>query len=302
MKKIYIILLAFVVMSCSKDIKLESPDFDVQVEKQTYKVGDTIRFNFSGRAENVTFYSGKDGANYEFRDRTTVEGVIPKLSFTSVYGSGTQYDNLKVMTSTNLQAFTKAAVIAADWKPVPDDRIIWHTAPGQTVSSGSIDLSDHVEDGAPLFIAFKHVGYTSATKPIGNRLIQKFDVTAELPDGSSSVVTSLLTAGWALFDIKNATRNWALNFTASVPDLRMVGGGTNEPEIEDWAVTKPLYFNKVTPDIGKPIQYISGNVLSHYDFAEYNKPGTYNVVFVASNANADGQKSIVKQLEITIEP
>lgn len=300
MKTIYIILLAFVIVSCSKEMKLESPDFDVWVEKNTYNVGDTVTFNFSGRAENITFYSGKDGENYEFRNRTTVEGVIPKLSFTSVYGSGTQYDNLRVMTTTDLEAYTNEAVLEADWRDI-SDRAIWHTAPGQTISSGDIDLSDLLENGKPFFIAFKHVGYTD-TKPVGNRLIQKFDVTAELPDGTSSVVTTLLTADWSLFDIKNAARNWALNFSASVPDLRLVGGGADEPEIEDWAITKPLYFNTVTPDVGKPIQYISGNVLSHYNFLEYDEPGTYTVVFVASNANADGQRSVVKQLEITIKP
>lgn len=299
MERLYIILLAFVTVSCSKEMKLESPDFNVRVEKHTYKVGDTVRFNFSGQAENVTFYSGRDGENYEFRERTIVEGVIPKLSFSSVYGSGTQYDNLRVMTNTDLEAFTKEAVLAAGWQDI-SDRAIWHTAPGQTISSGDIDLSDLVEDGKPFFIAFKHVGYTDL-KPVGNRLIQEFDVTAELPDGTSSVVTTLLTADWSLFDVKNETRNWALNFSASVPDLRLVGGGANEPEIEDWAITKPLYFNMVTPDIGKPIQYISGNVLSHYNFSEYDKPGTYTVVFVASNANADGQKSVVRQLEIIVE-
>jgi hypothetical protein len=303
MKKVYIILLAFVVMSCSKDVKLETPDFDVQVEKHTYKVGDTVKFNFSGRADNITFYSGRDGENYEFRKRTTVDGVIPKLSFTSLYGSGRQYDNLRVMVCTNLKEFTKEAVISEEtnWEDI-SERATWHTAPGQTVSSGNIDLSDLLEEGKPLFIAFKHVGYTDPVYQVGTRLIQQFNVTAQLPDGTSSVVTTLLTAGWSLFDVKNSARNWALNLTGAAPDIRLIGGSVNEPEIEDWAITKPLFFNKVTPDIGKPIQYISGNVLSHYNFLGYNKPGTYNVVFVASNANVDGQKTVVRQLEITIEP
>ena len=43
-----------------------------------YEVGEPIRFNFTGNAENITFFSGEVGHQYRFKDRyeVPVEDVI----------------------------------------------------------------------------------------------------------------------------------------------------------------------------------------------------------------------------------
>lgn len=307
MKYIYIVLLASTIVSCSKEMDVKAPDFDVQVEKTTYKVGDTVRFSFSGKAENITFYSGMSGANYEYRDRIKVEGAIPRLSFRSVYGSGLQFDNLRLMATTHISSLTKEGILGAQWTDITNRAILQRSGfpvpANAPLLSGDIDLSDLVEDGEPLYLAFKHVGYNSPTIPVGTRLITGFWATALLPDGTQSVVADLLSANWTFYDIKNPAVNWVgPNPNVAAPDLRLLGGAQNVPDIEDWAVTKALYFDKTIPDVGLPIQYIAGNSLSRYDFAGYTRPGTYKVTFVGTNVNVDAQKSVVRQLEITITP
>ena len=299
MKYLYILLLAGIISSCSKEIEVDAPEFNVEVEKLSYKVGDTVRFNFSGKPENITFYSGKPGADYNFRERTEIEGGIPQIDLITQYGGGgTQVNSLRLMVSTDLAAHTKDAVLAADWKDITIRAAI---APNTTITpSGTIDLSDIVKPGKPLFVALKFVGATDPDKAAGTWIFRGFNATTKLASGTELPIANFLNAGWQGFSIKNDANTWI--FRPQYPDAVVLGGGKNAPESEDWYVSKPLFFTKVAPDTGTPIQYISGNRLDHYDFFGYDQPGTYTVTFVASNASVDQQKSVVKQLQITITP
>lgn len=66
---ITILAVSAMLASCEKDLKLDPPSFDVTTISNTYHVGDTINFIFSGKADIISFYSGKPGNNYEFKDR-----------------------------------------------------------------------------------------------------------------------------------------------------------------------------------------------------------------------------------------
>ena len=299
MKFLYILLLAGISASCSKEIEVDAPNFDVKVEKLTYKVGDTIQFNFSGKPENITFYSGKPGADYDFRERTEIEGGTPQVDLITQYGGGgTQVNSLRLMVSNDLTAHTKDAVLAATWTDITDRAVI---APNATITpSGTIDLTDIVQVGKPLFFALKFVGVTDANKAAGTWIFRGFNATTKLASGLELPIANLVNGGWQAFSIKNDANTWI--YRPQYPDAVVLGGGKNAPESEDWYVSKPLFFTKVAPDTGTPIQYISGNRLDNYKFFGYDQPGTYTVTFVASNASVNEQKFVVKQLEITITP
>lgn len=300
MKYIYIVLLAFIIVSCSKEMDVKAPDFDVQVEKLAYKVGDTVRFDFSGKAENITFYSGMPGADYEYRDRTQVEGGIPQIEVVTQYGGGgTQINSLRLMVTTELDQLTKEAVLAANWTDITSRAIIAKNA--TVTQSGPIDVSDILQPGKSLFFALKFVGAQDPNNAGGNWIIPGFNAKYILADGTPLPIANLQNAGWQPFDVINAANTWYSRGTPIV-DLVIIGGGKNAPVSEDWYVTRPLNFTKVSPDVGLPIQYIAGNSLSRYDFAGYTRPGTYKATFVGTNVNVDAQKSVVRQLEITITP
>ncbi|WP_369410470.1 DUF5017 domain-containing protein, partial [Pontibacter qinzhouensis] len=40
-------LIALTLLSCDKTMEVVAPDFDVQAEKLTYKVGEPVKFNFT---------------------------------------------------------------------------------------------------------------------------------------------------------------------------------------------------------------------------------------------------------------
>ncbi|WP_423129243.1 DUF5017 domain-containing protein [Gaoshiqia sp. Z1-71] len=297
--KRYLSLLLFAISlaSCEDLIEVDSPDFDVQVEKLTYQVGDTVRFRFSGNAGNITFYSGLPGSDYNFRHRTALEGGIPQIDVTTQYGGGgTQIHSLRLMVSNDVTTMSKEGILAATWTDITDRGAI---APNTTVTpSGIMDVSDLVNPEKPFFFAFKFVGQTDPDKAAGNWIVHAFNAKTLVPDGLAIPVANLQNAGWQPFSILNDANAWYSRGTPIV-DLVIIGGGKNAPESEDWYVTKPLFFTKVSPDTGTPIQNIGSNALDAYQFI-YNQAGTFTVTFLVSNNSVDQHKEKVIQFELTV--
>src|SRR5690606_31219861 len=77
----------------------------------------------------------------------------------------------------------------------------------------------------------------------------------------------------------------------------------NDPETEQWAVTKPLYLEQVDlgPDWSRPIKNIANSDLEEYKYI-YEKPGTYTAYFVAINSTIDGKKEVITEFTLTITP
>ncbi len=48
--------------------RVDVPDFDVHTNSTTYKVGDTVTFEFSGNPQNIVYWSGMPGSNYEYKE------------------------------------------------------------------------------------------------------------------------------------------------------------------------------------------------------------------------------------------
>ncbi len=292
-----ILLLAVSLASCEDIIDVDSPDFDVQVEKLSWEAGDTVRFRFSGNAGNITFYSGLPGADYNFRDRTVLEGGVPQIDLITQYGGGgTQTESLRLMVSTDLTAMTNEGILAASWTDITDRGSI---APNTTITpSGTIDVSDLADPDKPFFFAFKFVGQTDANRAAGNWIIRGFNATTLTSEGLAIPVAMMQNAGWQPFSIRNNANAWYSRGTPIV-DMVIIGGGKNAPESEDWFVTKPLFFTKVPPDTGVPIQNIGTSKLTGYDVV-YTQPGTYTVTFLTSNYSVDRHKEKAVQFELTI--
>ncbi len=75
----------------------------------------------------------------------------------------------------------------------------------------------------------------------------------------------------------------------------------NDPETEVWAVSRPISLDQVDlgPDPARGIKGTSDTKMEEYAYS-YAHPGTYTAVFVAKNATIDGQKEVVREIELTI--
>lgn len=289
--------------------RIEMPEFDVRTDSDTYAAGEEIIFHFSGNPQNIAFWSGEPGHIYANKDRTSEQGVIQTVQFTSLAGAGTQNDNLSFLVSTNFNGTYDAANLAkATWTDITDRAVLSSTATsgaGTSTSSGAVDISDlgSAED-KPVYFAFRYVSASDDRKP-RQWTISAFSVINQLADGTkNTVVSNLANAGFKGINVQDETCQWTfapddLNPTS----MTFVPGEAGSPANEDWAVSVPVNINKVSlADYGESVISISTLTTTSSFTYTYPAPGDYRVTFYAFNRDLDHLKSLVKELTITVTP
>ena len=286
-----VVAASVVFASCSKKLSINPLSFNVTTTSTNYKVGDTVRFLFSGNADNISFYSGEPGTNYANRNRVTLPG-LSQLQFTSYFQNTTQQNTLKLLVSNNFNGvYDSANIYMATWTDITS-RATFSTGVTGT-PSGIVDLSDFAAKNMPVNIAFKYVATTGSTQPTWT--IQSFNLNLLQPDNTVLPVATIANAGWKQVNVLNKAVAWAITAT----QLSIAGGNATSASNEDWAITAPLYLNKVAPDVAVPIKNIT-QVLNSYNYV-FSQPGVYKVFFLASNATVDEQQSTTKEIDLTIQ-
>jgi hypothetical protein len=282
-------LIAFA--SCSKKLSISPLSFTVTTSATTYHVGDTVLFIFSGNADNISFYSGEPGTNYANRNRVSLLG-LSQLQFTSYAQFATQPNSLKLLVSNNFNGlYDSANIYMATWANITSRATLSTGLTG--TPSGIVDLSDFAAQNLPVYIAFKYAAVTGSTQPTWT--IQSFNLNLLQQDSTLWPVATIANAGWKQVSVFNPSAKWGITTT----QLSIAGGNATAASNEDWAVTAPLYLNKVAPDVAVPIKNIT-QVLNSYNYV-FSKPGVYKVFFLAANATADEQQSTTKEIDLTIQ-
>ncbi len=288
-------ILSVAFAACNK-VKIDAPAFDVTANKAEYKVGDSVVFNFSGKADYLVFYSGEAGGRYENKDRTTATGAINQLQFSTTLGSGNQTNNLNILASTNYNGMAdSASILGANWTNITS-RATFATA-SLPVSSGVINVSDLQAGDKPLYIAFRYLSITTAVGYVAKAwAVSNFQFTNVFADSSRGIVaTDVPTGSFTLVSLKNDSLKWSMGPTT----LAFATGRVGQSD-DDWAISKPLSLNKVNADAGLALKNTSAS-MTQYIYT-YKKPGTYTATFFASNANINDKKDLVKQVTITVKP
>lgn len=288
--------------ACQEKYEVEDPTLDVTTDKTEYNVGDSVVFYLHGNPDLITFYSGESGHEYRYRDRLERESGKTEVEFISRVLWGTQPDNLQVMVSSDFGGeYDSISVVNASWTNV-SDRFTLSTAAGGAAGadtpSGKVDLSDLIVSGKPFYFAFQYKGRKApddnpTAKTQRTWRIVNFNMTATFEDSEVSTLANLSSAGWIAVDVIKSVGAWAI---ASPVQFNPNGCLT---ESESWAISKPLYPNKTAPDNGLAVKNYSQRRESFRH--AYQEPGTYTVTFEASNANFNGQKTIVREMTITVK-
>lgn len=307
----------FLLASCSKELELTTPEFDVTTEFATYKKGEPVTFKFTGNPGLISVYTGEFGKDYAFKDGRMADVSDVKLSFNSSVtdepGTGAKQMgmfSLMVSTDFNGDYSNYSSVQAATWTDITNrlakQEAATTTAITVATPAGGLDLTDLRVVGKPLYVAFKYnvreqskygiwrtwrfqavqlTGQTaSGTQVLGNMTNSAFRVVQKKPE-----VTSRTTATTATLTLIAAD-------AAIFPE-------TKEIATESWVISRA--FNNVNkidfgPDLTIAIQG-GTSAVEKKDFTyTFSTAGTYKVYFIASNANSNGQKDVVKQLNVTI--
>jgi Domain of unknown function (DUF5017) len=298
--------------ACNKDIWLKSVSFDAGTTNNIYSTDDTVRFNLTGNPDFITFYSGLPGNRYAYRNRTSAAGT-PVLRFTSARANGTQPNSLQLLLATDFKgvdtdtATTLSNIAAATWKDITDRATL---SSGAALTSGPIDLSDQVTD-KPVYIAFKYNAVSGSKQ--NKWTITALTVTNTLADSSSYLLANLnagntaitnygattYSPGWVSYKAMN-NYSWVISAGTSLVITGATTADQATANAEAWAIMGPVDLKKVTPDWGVAIKNIGEN-MNKFPYAyKYTSPGSYDVTFVASNANRDKQDSIVKNIRLTV--
>lgn len=325
-KKINIIfcaaLLSLGVISC--DDKVESANsFAVSTEKQTYKVGEPITFNFNGNPDYITFYSGEPNNEYKHRFRTEIDPEdIEALTLTfDVFAQyGRSFPDqpefpLRVFLSDQFGGLKK------DSNEKDEQRIaeLETSADDVTAESGmpskanernslSLDISKYAKN---FTLAFKFEGYQDALSAQRTLTVSNLQITSKLKNGQELSIGQAMDLSFIAYDFMELPQqaegnryyvgatngSWNLN-NIGKNEFKIAGGPKGFHANLDWLISTPMMLNKAMPDKGNAIKDITIN-LSSYIFT-YDKPGKYEVNFVGGNANHKGQKEVVRTLIIEV--
>ncbi|RPD42947.1 DUF5017 domain-containing protein [Chitinophaga barathri] len=294
-KVIYTMASAVLLLACAKE-KVPVPDFQVQAESLSYKVGDSVRFTFTGSPDNLVFYSGEPGHNYEFRNRSSAANDL-QIDFKTWVRYGVIRKNLQVLVSNDFSGIADTnSVKSATWTDL-SDRATFSTGVDQT-PSGVLSLKEFTRpeaDSALIYVAFR---YTDYKKPQGQNqwVVRTFTANNVSGDGVVSPLAVMATGGWMKVDFKNPGFGWSI----TTAQLLVTQAGSTEADNEDWVITKgfnPWYIKR---DVGVVLKNVSTSI-REYAYV-YTKPGNYKVTFEGSAVRYNGEKYLTREINLTVTP
>ena len=300
------LLLLLAAMACDKQMELAPglDDFQVQTASNTYKVGDEVIFTLSGDPNMITFYSGEEFQDYAYKDGRTIVVNRTLLSFSSARpsaaGAQPQQHSVWVSTDFNGNYTDFSHVSAATWTEITNH--FTYGTSGTFVQSGQLDISNLLVEGKPLYVAYRYI-----TRPqrengvVRSFLVQTFSLIGET-SGAPVIISEHGGAGFRIVEQNPETAPSRSATTAT--RLTLLGNlltDTHDPATETWAITKGFDTGNIElgPDLPMAIKGNENPRLEEHRYV-YNEPGTYRVVFVATNANAKDSKRVIRELEITI--
>ena len=299
--------------ACEHDI-IRVTDFNVTLDTtNTYFVGEPVIFNFEGEVDNVIFYSGETGSQYQYKDRFTVpaedvKAVNMDMSFQARYGKA---DALEVWVSKSFEglngedgAADKAAIKAMyeggmqGWT-----KLDYQEGASTKWTEQQFDLSEYVEN---FTIAFHwcptDITATQRTYWVNGTLSLELEGTDPTKMDISELGFTTVMMNEEIEDPyhKNAGNGSIIlnNPKTAALIFQGVGGNALTYALDGWAISTPAPLNRVANDKAVVIK----NLQNYMDSFEYvwNEPGTYHVTFVGTNSDYKSETMEVKEMTVTI--
>lgn len=315
---------ALLLSACSRD-DVDEVNFGVSTEGNVsqIKVNENVNFLFSGSPDYITFYSGTEGNNYAYRDRT--EAVLTDLRMECTVRQ--QYNDVNYLNqeifhiylSTDFSGeYTPEAMQKATWIPISGreyDRlpVPIPTSAAAVETTGSTDLSRYIDINSPFYVAFLYNAFGREQIPganSGGRYINRprvdvsnLNLHKTTDDGQAVSVTNAITE-WAfrpVYASSSTNTNYQVNDNGLLfqPQKGVMDEATGREKDEVvWMVSRSINPCSVEPDRGTPIKSIEG-YLPSYSYT-YTKAGTYTATFIATNANLWDNDRQIRQLTITV--
>lgn len=321
MKKMFFSLtaVALLAVSCNQGYEVVTPDFDVTTRNSVCKVGSPVVFDIKGNADMISFYSGEFGHDYKYRDRERLTPATMNMSFDikETCSGDAQLLNPAVVPISFSGDFkgeyTENCMNEATWTDVtsrftfpPEDYRIPVKNGSVTVMNKVVDINDLFgESRDSIFLRFNYyVKAYNGTDKIGRTTVQISNFSIDGHTQFADIpVYSIKDIKWGFVP----TASWAgASDKCSLPgaqaSLTFNCEWNPSADRQIYAVAGPIYKAKdvnsgVEPSI--PIKSLQDPALTSYSYS-FNKPGEYEVVFVARNTNVYGKEEVVRRLNVKV--
>lgn len=295
MKKIKSLIYAGIAASALAACSDEAPDsvLTVTVDGAECKAGVPVCFKIDGKADNIVFYSGEPGHEYNLRDRRYADNdlLVDFVSFTDQNKS--VHSNLQLLVSCDFNGIYDAEnVAAATWVDVTD-KFTLPQVTGQNTPSGSVSLKEYAGDDNDALIYFAFRYYDMDGVAMKNRwVVRSINIEKVSPEGGRFTLADIKTAGW-----KNVTMSGTGAWT--LPGSQLLAAGNVSTSDKDlWAVSAGFNIHTSEPSIGIVLKSIATN-MSEYHYT-YEKAGESEAVFASSSVWHNSESTSTTTVKVTV--
>ncbi len=298
-------------------------DYNITLDREnTYRAGEPVKFNFTGDVDNVLFYSGEMGHQFQFKDRyeVPVEDVLQaELSMTALAEWG-YVDGLKIYVTDRFpglngeDAEADAALIKSVFDNIPEGQDApdgWERVPYQDEkdSGKKHDLSASISKYMSNFCIAFHFKPVMDGKSAQRTYYVDGSIDIQLK-GAAPASMDFTDMGFKVFNFTEGTDPYAerdktksekglIDLDEGTWDLRFEGQKAEVlTQIDAWAISTPKPLNKVSNDKGTVIKDLQ-NYMDSFEYV-WEEPGTYEVAFVGINSNFEGASKEIRKFTVTI--
>ncbi len=314
MKNIAIASIVLMMMSaCDYAMMVETPDFAVDCHELEVCVGDTVRFDFSGKADYITFYSGEPYADYAFREgRTIIPGALNTLSFESAITEVGQMNQVSIFLSNEFNGnyLDYTSLINSDWTDVTSEFAL--AGSDQVTESNTMDISSYIVEEKPLYIAFRYKTKTQTENGKASRWVFSNLKINTYPEGlDDCTMYEIINSGFRIVDPFSRTKA-ACRSSISQTQLVLQGNFYGKDsdgimqgedlENEHWVISRALDMKtakNIGPDRPVSVKGYTQPMPKSYGHA-YEKAGEYEAVFVVSCQSLEEKKETVHKVKIVV--
>lgn len=311
-------MFALLAVACEENTEVTVPTFDVKADKAVVRVGERAVFNFEGDADIISFYSGDEGSDYDYKSTNRILPAEMYMSFTIMTSSGTAgYPNparLPIYYSTDFSGdYTLEAVQSATWTEVTD-LFKMPTDVGQQIPSGAVCMTDFFGESDHLYLAmfYQVDAYdASAAGGEGNGRTQ-WNVMSFTIEGQTQNEAGVLyepaTMGWQfVYEQGYYDEDGVQCESCSMPDIntsRVLFRSEYRPTVTHkvWCISGRIdKQDDVNLGFDRPTSiksYADPSMTSYYHI--YNTPGTYTATFIGVNASVYGREEVIRQVDVEV--
>lgn len=315
-------LLALLAASCSQEI-VYPVTYNVLLDKgNTYLAGEPVRFNFTGEADNIVFYSGETNHQYIYRDRYNVgiEDIVSAnlhIDYQARYG---YTDGLSVYVTDSFEGLsgdfdTDKMMIRqmVDGGMEGWTQLDYEEGASTVWTAQDYDVSEFASNFVLAFHWHPKLG-ASAQRHYWLNGNVKIDIK-----GAPSSTMDFTAMEWEAIMLNDeytqghysTSANPGFNLTKPATAAIMINGCNGAPSLggaaggveyahDGWIFTKAKALTKVANDSGVVIKNLQ-NYLDTYEYV-FDEPGVYKVTFVGINRNVEGSDKVLKEMTINIYP